>query len=664
MLQALAGIIVIVAMAVLVGGGWARGLQTRDQESGAKWLFHACVLAATITGVIWCWASRLQITVGAVAIAVALIGALGWVTIGRGRGVPRINAKRRNRAVVILGAFLLCGFAAAGTQAADGQDLTWRNRLGPDSLGYATSAQVLATGQTRESLISSIEEQTGHPVQEIFAPGSKLVGNSPSITTGVASEFLIGADRWGMVGAIAIPLSILGAGATWSLLAIFSAFAIAVTALGIWVIVRERSTGGWAFGAVVLWLFNASVLNAWLEGGNGEMWVMPMCVLLIGVAVSMPSVNLRRDIVLTAIGVAGIASAYPDAGVVYALTIAVMCVLMLFVLGRKMVASLLIWPTGAILGCLALGPFSLSLMAYVTRRSGDAAVGGWWQPYWMSVAEIVGVGNAYPKPATFPVTRSELNDLFTVLASFAMLGVLIGWLVRALRSVGSCLLVSAATVAATLTIKTNYIDHSNNYQSMKLVSMLAPAFAIGLALLAHSAWLTTTSGEYGKTAQRFTKPLFVLMVVAVALSGTSWLVEFFRGATVLPADRAIALGTNDARSNFEASNVIAPLKVPGITVAAQKIRDSSVGAQVPLTVINWNEQARLRAATLPDRPLLQLVMKSTCPDLCENVKPDRIAWRGGDLLLVELAPSSEPFTQPNLAVALRWLKSAQNKSGL
>lgn len=587
------------------------------------------------------WGAAFGLRAGAGLILILVVAAIGWSLALLRR---RVSRRTLGHCLPALGVvtLLTCVFALGTSGGGD----AWRFRIGPDAIGYVTSGAVLADGATKAGVAAELRAQTGAGQEDIFDTGKVPVQSAPSLQSQVSAEFLLGANRWGLPFAIAATSLVAGADAIWLSAGALIGLALSLTAVGIWTVVRRRAGPGLALAAGACAVAGSSVLNAWLEGGLGQIWIMPLCVGLVWLLMDVPGAGRTRSILVAAILWAGIITSYQD-GAVLMLAVTGGFGVLAVILDRSLLPRSLWLLAGALASLLVVGPFSSTLLEYVQRRTRDASAGGWWQPQWLSPAEFLGVGNGYPDPRAALWPRSSLSEAVAVMISVLLLAWIAAILRRAGRDPSVVLVLAAAVVAVAVFGASRYVMQTSNYQFSKAAASLSPVFAAGIAVAVAKAREQTHDGRFGALARSVVIPGYALFVTAVLLGGGLFAGQFLRDSTPLPQSLV-----SQAYANRELLGGLDVVSDGGLVVNA-------VSSVADLRLISRSDAARVRSRD-DGLPLAVIVPAGECGPVCARTAVPL----GPDYAMVVVAESSQDYTEGSREAADSWLASSEGRSGI
>ncbi len=651
MIEAVVGLTVVALVATVLGAGWAALLHRVAPPGWIGFLFFSWCAAIVLSSAVWSWLYPTRFGVGwaiGCTLVVALIGyGLAWWrgSFGNLQGGSRSLAGLAAAAVVVL--LALVPTYSSWTHVSMGI------RIGPDGGGYAIAARSISQGVTQPVLEKDLEAQEG--VHTFAAAMTKRVDTTQSVSTQVASEFLLGADRLGFPGVVGSVLYLDGPGQLWTILTLLAAFGLLTACIGAWSIVRVLTRGPWPalFATIVLGL-SPALLNAWHEGALAEIWVLPACLLFARPLVALGQEDRVAGAVSVGLGCALILVAYNDAMLIYAVLFALCMLLSVPLLRHRWWSTW--WPlmAGAAAGGLLITPSSSAFLSTLRRSLNENTQAGWWQPRWLDLAEAFGLHNAFTNGVPVPTTRSAGENVSQVIEDGVVVAFLGALLWRRWREPAVVLLTAVVTAAAGVYVKTRYLDHLSNYQYFKTVALLVPAGALAVSVLLGRSFAPRTAPAATARARHSRPPhpsvvsrgvvfgLSAVIAVMVVVAAVSYTTTYRSQGTRVPSAFG-SLPASQAPSVFDRFNIVAPTgDIPPRTAQA-RILSFDLAAEVPL---NWiGRYAGVPTTRLDgrlDNPVALLVFEEDCPRFsCLNGIPrSRIPFAGGGLALVELDSST------------------------
>jgi hypothetical protein len=269
----LIGLPAIAILALLLGYGWSAVLHQVPPGGPLGYVFRAWALSIASLSLVWAWIYPVGLSATAGIVAVLVLAIAGHLLAIYRHAYP--DYKEILSSLFGLTTPALVTAIGIVPAVATFSRLTAGMRIGPDAAGWAVSTSVISQENTRQMIQSGLLSQVGkHALPVAQTP-------DPSFAFQVANAFMESADRWALPGAAGSIIRLIGPSHLWSLITLLTAFTLLTTCTGIWTSVMEGTNSRWAavFGVVLLGL-SSTVLDNWHEGGLGEIFVMPFCLLM------------------------------------------------------------------------------------------------------------------------------------------------------------------------------------------------------------------------------------------------------------------------------------------------------------------------------------------------------------------------------------------------
>jgi hypothetical protein len=657
MSDALIGIPVVAIVALVLGAGWSAVLYRAAPWGFLGFIFRAWISAIALTSIVWAWAYPLGFDVRwgiGFQLGVAVVG---YIVAIRLRSFRRVRAEATLRVLFeLIVPFVLVVVALIPAMSSLTR-LTVAERIGPDAFGYAISARAIDLGLTHHEIDAEIlRESGGTSVATVISPVTKGIDTTPSFTTQVDGEFLEGADRWGFAGAVGSTLFVIGAGHLWSLLSLFAGFALLTTIVGIWALVRWRGYSPWCAAFVALLIaLSPSLLNAWHEGGLGQVWVMPATLILVSPIVR-PSESDRLGMALAAgLGVATIIPSYNDDVLTFGLILAASAVLSIPIVKRRWWAKWSAIAGGIIAGSVLVLPATTSFLGTLRTRLSENGTAGWPQPHWASLGEAFGMSNAYGVNLPGYFVRTFDNRIFDGLGTVVVLIFLMALCRRRTSQPAFVLLTSTLLVGIAIYVDTRYISKVSNYQYFKSIATLVPVGALAMGLLL-GAPRSTSFGDSAmlrlrsrvKAADRLVLGTVVVMVVAICVAGASYFNDYRTLGATMPASFEGLSSSASAQAAFNRYNVLGEAVGPPTNPLEVTLDTYAMAAEANLRFIGRSYGAP--STRLGDRitsPVAIAVFEWQCPswNCLSKIAPDKVVLRQFGVALVELDSNTEALSK-------------------
>jgi len=618
-IEAILGLPVIAIVALVLGGGWASALPCMPPPGGLGFLFRSWAFAIASTSFVWAWAYPLAVPLTWAVVLTAMVGGVGYLVamLRRSFPDPREIVGSLTRLTVPFLATLF-GLIPAMTNVFR---LSVGQRIGPDAVGYAISTSTLARGLTRPMIEHALVAQVGGgTAAQAVSPVHSAVDATASFTVQVANEFLTGADRWGLPGVAASILHMIGLSHLWPLLSLLVGFALFTACIGLWATIEALTTSRLAATvSVALLALSPSVLNNWHEGGLAEMWVMPLCVLLVQPILTIGERPRAGAAAAALVGTLGLIPAMNEDLFAYALVFGLVMIFSLPLLRGDWWRAW--WPSFLAIsaGTALVFSSSLAFASTAVRSLSENGSAGWPQPYWPSISEAFGLGNIFNTTSQQTQARGTVLSATTSIADAGVIAFLLALFLRRARRGAGLLLAAVLATGLAVYARTRFFEHTTNYQYFKTIAILAPAGALAVGVLLGNALTMSPSRNRADRSvfRREIKPLRVIsaiLAIAVVASATSYVVDYRIEGSTVPSSYAVLASSGYAKSIFREYNVlIAPLS-GGKTASIVGLSTMAIGAEVDLNWIGRNApRVPTRLGSRINNPVALLVLEQECP---------------------------------------------------
>jgi hypothetical protein len=390
-------------------------------------------------------------------------------------------------------------------------------RIGIDQVGYAQAAQYLLEGGT-------LKKAAGTLLNDLQTRDLKKAEAQNILTLNfeafVDSDFLLKAFRWGFPGAVAALTLLTRSGHVFRIEFLFLIFSYALT-LGLAFQILKRYfmlTSNAAFAATAALGLNCNLLNVYYEGQLAQVFITPFFLLLFAVYlyVRKTSSDAIRSAILFAFLIAGIFSSYNEAIVLIG-ALFYLILLLDFCLYRKTNRpAMLVLTIGFVAGFAAALPISAGWLAYTAANLQGLARGGFWQPHWASLAEILGFLNMYGQIGYALLPRSPLNELLSMGLSVVLACGVLLFIARE-KNLDRAFWLAPLLLIAAAYVHVHYIAQILNYSYMKIYTMLIPLAACVVFAAIFS--LTSSRVKLGKL-------MSYGAVAVVCLTGMSYIGQY------------------------------------------------------------------------------------------------------------------------------------------
>ncbi len=652
MIEALLGLPAIGLVALILGGGWAAVLHRAAPSGLIGFVFLSWSIAMALSSAVWAWVYPAGQGVQLGLVLTGVLALVGYLVAWWRKSFANLP-KSLDRSVAGLGLAFCVVLVALVPAYSSWTRLSMADRLGPDGAGYAISARTLSEGTTRPTLESRLLAQVGGgSISNVLTPPSKRVDTPSSVTTQVASEFLLGANRWGFPGVVGSVLYLFGPAQLWAVLALLAAFALLTACAGVWAIVNGGAARVWpGLFAMVLMGLNCVLLQAWHEGALAQVWVLPACVLFAAPLATIGRGDRLAGGMSIALGCALMLVSFNDAMLIYPLIFGLCMVYSIPLLrGRWWTAW---WPlvAGAAAGGLLVTPSTSEFISTLNKSVSENGGAGWPQPRWLDLAETFGLHNAFGTATPSTGNRSAGENALQVAEGGVIVGLVVALLWRRLREPAVVLLTSVVTAAIAVYVKTRYFDHVTNYQYFKAVSLLVPAGALAIGVLAarstvESAVTSPTKARHSriKSTSSLNRKVIVglsaLVVLGVTIAASSYVITYRKQGITVPPSSFAAIGRSpEAETAFDRFNVLGSVANTPPRLAQARLLAVDLGAEVNL---NWiGRYVGTPSTHLGHRksnPVGLLVFEEDCPNFSclAGIPSSQVPYRANGVAIVEL----------------------------
>jgi hypothetical protein len=545
--------------------------------------------------------------------------------------------------IIVIPAISLCFlFLSFGTA----QDLTESNqsfRIGPDAIGNATASSALQRGQTiqkiRERLWIDLPQFSQ---EEILAPALPKFYQTDSIQLQVETEFLVAGLRWGFSGVTAMVLVPGGIKDLWVVMNSLVILAILTTAIGIWSFCRRMNLNCvQSLAGLLSIVFSVTILNSWREGGLAQMWILPGTIGVIWL-LRFPLSSKVCNVLLIAVILGYSLTSYSDVVLLMVPFLFIFLVLRRF-LEPNNLTSPFVWLCGAFSSLVLVLPFTLHFIPYVSRRLGDASSGGWSLPVWTTFSEGIGFINTYNQLSPSGLIPRGLSEQsISLFLDLVLLAGLVAIFVKR-RLTFPATIFTCLILLVGMRMKTQFLDHSTNYQYFKTFGCLLPIFIA-------SYWSSLFSVPMLKRSQVFSVLLCLAPVSLLVGSSLDYEKTFAKSSTQLPVDFHRTQSSRDLNwldgKNYLAVDSLQFERLVNIALA-------------PYTSGNWIGRYAISDTVRLERhsnlPLVLLVNESSCPNwLCiESVPKTRLKVLSSELIALQLLDQTRDAI-PIASVSSNW----------
>jgi hypothetical protein len=371
--------------------------------------------------------------------------------------------------------------------------LTTPLRTGPDPIGYAGAAQALADGETLSSIAEDLKVATGkEDLEEAKKDNFRLL----RFDLHCSSEFLLRALRWGYPTVLASMTWVAGLESVYSLDFVLPVFSWAMLLGLVYYAGRSIVKARWYVCLLLTaaLALNCNLLNIHYEGSYAQVMATPILFMLLLYLWELRKNNTPekrsgqvKQVAFVGFLCAGLLSIWNEAFICLGIVCFIVLVLDLLLVRRTQKAWLIPFCFGALLAFILIAPLAWNLVLFVIRylfvHLGDLSAGGWWQPQWATLPEIMGWTNIYAhssQPNLLPRDSVEVVSVFS----------------------GSLLILAAG----------EYYVLSN--KKLDLAFWLAPVIFVLLIYAKCVFWDRTTNYQYYKAYAAFLPVIFLFIYAA------------------------------------------------------------------------------------------------------------------------------------------------------
>jgi len=630
--------------ALLLGAGWASFVSLPFASGLNGFIFRSWMFSLVIFSVTWAWIFPLDLGINWAMVLIIALSGLGWAIAYKRKAFAGVFHDSKQLVQLLLP--LLITLIAALPACASATQLSVAQRIGPDAIGSAASASLIAKGVTASDLEKQIVTETGgRPIASAFIASSNTnIHSIDSATYQYSGEFLIGAGRWAYAGTSAILLKVFGLNYVWQSLSSIATFCMLVALLGIWLIVlqfsKRRIIG---FLAISLAGLNCSLLYAWHEGGLGEIWSLPGFLLLCIPFIDFNNYSKGKTLLCPALGLMLILPSYSNGIYPYAIFYFVMFILTLIISRKNWISAWRLIVAGLFLGLLGVFLSSKLLLETVSSFVAATKQSGWPVSQSPDPASILGIVNFF----NFPTTSQILNlgrfalPIATFLGELLLLLVAMLSLKHLLKANGVVMLGAAGTLLI-IYFSNRVSNPTNNYEYWKAVSMLVPVTVLSFVLTSSEVIpAVTPSGEsldVSKSLQgKLMKCLLTILGICVFTSSVTFIANFHSTGTTAALTSENLVKSSYAQIQFEKFNVVS---INGLSGTGYFIQDIA-----PFVNLNWvGRGGASPVAIFKDRisnPVAVFISKSNCLNFgCIERLSKYVVYKDNEIALIQIAKNS------------------------
>jgi hypothetical protein len=414
-------------------------------------------------------------------------------------------------------------------------------RIGPDSVGYAGAAQTLVEGGTLSSIAEDLKAVTG---EEDLEAAKQANFQLLRFDLHCSSEFLLKALRWGYPTILANLTRVTGLDSVYRLdfvLLVFSwAMLLGLAYYACQLIIKARWYICLLLTAILA--LNCNLLNIFYEGSYAEVMAIPILFMLLLYLYNIRENNVfenKRDrikqVAFVGFLCAGLLSIWTEAFIVLGIVCFIILVLDLLQVHKTQKAWVFIFGFGALFAFILMAPFTWSLILFYKNNLfvhlGNISQGGWWQPQWATLPEIMGWTNIYAHGSQAAlVPRSTIEVIIAFLGSIFIVVAAVSYLFSNNRLRRAFWLASIVFIVF-IFLKTGFLDNTNNYQYYKAYTMFLPViFLFVYAAIFYLIKIINSRWKYALYG------IIALSVGITAYSGVSYIKKYNEESTYFTED--------------------------------------------------------------------------------------------------------------------------------
>lgn len=370
-------------------------------------------------------------------------------------------------------------------------EITSGSRVGPDLFGYASAALAINDGLGLEQVQIQIDKELSSVGSNIS--NGKVGPNVYSVTSfpaQVDAEFLLGAKRFGLAIYEALIIRSIGEDRIWAVQSTVGSISLLTLMLMAFKISSSNTekTSKRHLIVPIMIALNVNILYVWVEGGVGQIWVLPI-LFIFGWVFTRESLGRLEGFAIATI-LAAMVFTYFDAYIVFML-VAALAFTIECLTRRKIPLRKSFITTFVITSTLLALVMKDQILGQLGSRLSDSGIAGWSTPSWLSVSEAFGFFNSFSGMRVIPRTGINLpmeqnSSLIQFVASIALSVLILFLLTQALIQINNAYLkiLTATTMSflVALWVKTRFIDNASNYQFLKAITIMLPVFFLVTAL--------------------------------------------------------------------------------------------------------------------------------------------------------------------------------------
>lgn len=594
----------------------ARG-QFHSVQKPALWT----LLTSNVLIVVWIW---IYFTDGAFGL-VKTVSLSGWfvasaisIVVVPNRvlvGPSPKNVIRNCCAVLIIGVVAIAFYLVPRTL---GEQVTQRQLMGPDAIGYANAvAGVLEDGSFNDLKQSALAASGHNLMYELFDQDIQAVYQIPEKSLSIKAEFIVGSLRVGLPGVAALFTDRIGIEHLLTVMNLLATVYVAVGGLLIYGLLRSSGAGNFlSLSISSLSMININLLVGFHEGGVAQAFMFAALAAFL-VAALQEEISITSRIGLFLFAAIHALSSYLDMYFVFVALSIIWLAIALLKHDSKSVKRAWYSLCGFALSLLMLLPLTIHVPRYMLRRLADARQGGWNWDSWTELGGLLGVTNPY---AAAP--DSILMQLLLVGLGIYVYQTRISVSGRKLLQPSDSVLTAIVLLSIGFYIYTRYLMEHTTYQWFKLSGTL-----IGPSLLPLlTIWLAARRKDWKRDA--WTTVLLVSGVLALSLSTSLQYVRHYWGESqALPTYRVSEISDKANR------DVLKQYQLFG----QYGWEELALTPFWPGTFLNRDDYGK-RPIPNPEKRVGLLVREEYCPsfECLGNVSRSKKLKIGSELMIVDL----------------------------
>lgn len=487
----------VLLFALGIGWGWARVLSRNSNFATFGQFTLALSLTPVISGLTAIPVVLLRLDGHMAMVLCLFISASGYL-VGYSKNIRKptsISAPKPTHFGRYM--FLIAGLwmLVLSLQVNTNGEVTTGARVGPDLFGYASAAFAINDGLGLEEVQNQIDMELSLAG---LNPSNGNVGSEvysvSSFPAQVDAEFLLGAKRFGLAIFEALIIRSIGEDRAWavqSTIGSISFLTLMLMTFKVSVSNVKKVSKRHLFVPIMIAL-NVNLLYVWIEGGVGQVWVLPTLLMLVWIYTRESLGRLEGFVAAACLG--SLVFTYFDAYVVF-IGFTILAISCEFAIRRRLGLRTKFTSTFLLSSILFALIMNDQILAQLGSRLSDSGIAGWSTPSWLSVSEAFGLFNSFEGMRVIP--RSGINlpmvqnsSMIQFIASMAFSAVILYLIAQALIQIQNSYLMIFVVITMTFLValwaKTKFIDDASNYQYLKAITIVLPVFFLVAALYIRS----------------------------------------------------------------------------------------------------------------------------------------------------------------------------------